>query len=60
MMMMMMMMINVEQLVNENWQGKPKYSEKTYPNVTLSTTIPHDLTWARTRAATVGSRRLTA
>jgi hypothetical protein len=22
--------------------------------------IPHDLTWARTRAATVGSRRLTA
>jgi hypothetical protein len=22
--------------------------------------IPHDLTWARTRAAAVGSRRLTA
>jgi hypothetical protein len=22
---------------NENWQGKPKYSEKTYPSATLST-----------------------
>jgi hypothetical protein len=30
---------------NENWQGKPKYSEKTCPNATLSTTYPtwHDL-----------------
>jgi hypothetical protein len=27
---------------NEEWQGKPKYSEKTYPSVTLSTTNP---TW---------------
>jgi hypothetical protein len=27
---------------NENWQGKPKYSEKTCPNVTLSITNP---TW---------------
>jgi hypothetical protein len=27
---------------NENWQGKPKYSEKTYPSATLSTTNP---TW---------------
>jgi hypothetical protein len=45
---------------NENWQGKPKYSEKTCPSATLSTTNP---TWpdlARTRAAAVGSRRLTA
>jgi hypothetical protein len=25
---------------NEDWQGKPKYSEKTCPNVTLSTTNP--------------------
>jgi hypothetical protein len=24
-------------LWNENWQGKPKYSEKTYPSATLST-----------------------
>jgi hypothetical protein len=39
---------------SENWQGKPKYSEKTYPPQ-----IPHDLTRARTRVAAVGSRRLT-
>jgi hypothetical protein len=25
---------------NENWQGKPKYSEETCPNATLSTTNP--------------------
>jgi hypothetical protein len=25
---------------NENWQGKPKYSEKTCPSATLSTTNP--------------------
>jgi hypothetical protein len=28
---------------NANWQGTPKYSEKTYPSATLSTTNP---TWA--------------
>jgi hypothetical protein len=27
---------------NEDWQGKPKYSEKTFPRATLSTTNP---TW---------------
>jgi hypothetical protein len=45
---------------NENWQGKPRYSEKTCPSANLSTTNP---TWpdrARTRAAAVGSQRLTA
>jgi hypothetical protein len=26
---------------NKNWQGKSKYSEKTYPSVTLSTTKSH-------------------
>jgi N-acetyl-gamma-glutamylphosphate reductase len=26
---------------NENWQGKPKYSEKIYPSATLSTTKSH-------------------
>jgi hypothetical protein len=26
---------------NGNWQGKPKYSEKTYPSATLSTTKSH-------------------
>jgi hypothetical protein len=25
---------------NEDWQGKPKYSEKTWPRATLSTTNP--------------------
>jgi hypothetical protein len=25
---------------NEDWQGKPKYSEKTCPGATLSTTNP--------------------
>jgi hypothetical protein len=25
---------------NENWQGKPKYSEKAYPSATLSITNP--------------------
>jgi hypothetical protein len=42
---------------NKNWQGKPKYSEKTCPRSTLSTTNP---TWIWTRAAAVGSQRLTA
>jgi hypothetical protein len=36
---------------NENWQGKPKYSEKTCPSATLPTKSPHGLTRARTRAA---------
>jgi hypothetical protein len=31
----------LENLWNENWQGKPKYSEKTYPSATLSTTKSH-------------------
>jgi hypothetical protein len=45
---------------NENWQGKPKYSEKTCPSSTISTRNPHDMAWARSWAAWVGSRRLTA
>jgi hypothetical protein len=36
-------MVTVEKLVEEDCQGKPKYSEKTCPSVTLSTTDP---TWA--------------
>jgi hypothetical protein len=32
---------------NELWQGKPKYSEKTYPSTTLSATISH-MTRSRT------------
>jgi hypothetical protein len=27
---------------NDIWQGKPKYSGKTYPSATLSTTIPEE------------------
>jgi hypothetical protein len=44
---------------NENWQAKPKYSEKTCPSAILYTTNhtwPRDRTWV----AAVGSRRLTA
>jgi hypothetical protein len=45
---------------NEDWQRKSKYTENTCPSATLSTT---NLTYqirARTRAAAVGSQRLTA
>jgi hypothetical protein len=46
---------------NEDWQGKPKYSEKTFPSATLSTTKSH-MTRPRLepRTAVVGSQRLTA
>jgi hypothetical protein len=36
------MMMNVEQSVEWELAGKPKYSEKTYPSATLPTTNP---TW---------------
>jgi hypothetical protein len=35
---------------NDDWQGKPKYSEKTCPSVTLSTTNP--TCYARAEAMT--------
>jgi hypothetical protein len=41
------------------WQGKPKYSEKTCPDATLSTTNPTCQTRTRTRATAVGSQWLT-
>jgi hypothetical protein len=42
-------------------QGKPKYSEKKPAPVPLcSPQIPHKITWARTLASAMGSRRLTA
>jgi hypothetical protein len=44
---------------NENWQGKPKYSEKPASVPLCPPQMPHHLTWARTLAAAVGSRRLT-
>jgi hypothetical protein len=40
--------------------GKPKYSEKICPSATLFTTNPIWPERARTRAAAVGSQRLTA
>jgi hypothetical protein len=46
--------------MNGLWQGKPKYSEKTCPDATLSTINPTCQTRARTRACMVGSQRLTA
>jgi hypothetical protein len=42
---------------DDGCNAKPKYSEKTCPNATLSTTNP---TWPDPRAAAVISRRLTA
>jgi hypothetical protein len=45
---------------NEDRQGKPKYSEKTYPSATCEPQIPHDLIRARTRVAAVGIRWLIA
>jgi hypothetical protein len=44
--------------LNGFWQGKPKCSEETCPDATLSTTNPTCQTRARTRAAAVGSQRL--
>jgi hypothetical protein len=45
---------------NKNWQGKPKYSEKTCPSPLRPPQIPLHQTRARNRAAAVGSQRLTA
>jgi hypothetical protein len=46
---------------NVDWHGKPKFSEKTCPSATfVHHKIPHDHTLIWTRAAAVGSRRLTA
>jgi hypothetical protein len=46
---------------NEDWQGKPKYSVKTCPSATLSTTKSHMTSpGLEPRTATVGSQWLTA
>jgi hypothetical protein len=46
---------------NKNWQGKPKYSEKTCPSATLSTTKSHmTRPGLEPRTSAVGSQRLTA
>jgi hypothetical protein len=41
-------------------KGNPKYSVKTCPVPLRPPQIPHDLTWAQTRVAAVGSMQLTA
>jgi hypothetical protein len=43
-----------------DWEGKPKYSEKPATVPLCPPQIPHDLTRARIRATAVGSQRLTA
>jgi hypothetical protein len=52
--------MNLEQLLNENWQGKSKYSERTRASATFPTKMPRYLTWNCTRAVMVESRLLTA
>jgi hypothetical protein len=44
---------------NENRQGKLKYLRKPTPVSLCPPQIPYDLTWAWTRATTVGSQQLT-
>jgi hypothetical protein len=41
-------------------KGKPSTRRNPAPVPLCSPQIPHDLTWARTRAAAKGNRRLTA
>jgi hypothetical protein len=44
-----------------DWQGKPKYSEKSCPSVVLAITDPtHDFSPSRTQVAAVEGWRLTA
>jgi hypothetical protein len=46
---------------NEDWQGKPKYSDKSCPSATLSTTKSHmTRPGLEPRTAAFGSQRLTA
>jgi hypothetical protein len=45
---------------NEHCQGKQKYSEKNCSVPFCPQQIPHDQTWARTRAAAMGSQWQTA
>jgi hypothetical protein len=54
-------MMSVEQSVECELAGETEVLEKKPVPVPLCLPqIPHDLTWARTWAAAVGSRRLTA
>jgi hypothetical protein len=55
-----MMMMSVEAVRGMIGRGNRSARRKPAPVPLCSPQIPHDLTWARTRAAAVGSRRLTA
>jgi hypothetical protein len=51
----------VEKRMECRLQGKPKFSDKTCPSaIFVHHKIPHDKTRVSTRAAAMGSRRLTA
>jgi hypothetical protein len=45
---------------NQNWQGKPKYSEKTCPDAILFISYPTWFEVGPNRASAVRSRRLTS
>jgi hypothetical protein len=53
-------MMNVEQSVEWELAGEPTSRRKPAPVPLCPPQIPPDLPWTRTRAASVGSRRLTA
>jgi hypothetical protein len=55
-----MMMMNVEQSVEWELAGETEVLEENLPVLLCPPQILHDLTWDRTRAVAVGSRRLTA
>jgi hypothetical protein len=45
---------------NENWQGKPKYSEKISPSAICPPQIQRNLAWNRTRVIAVTCQQLTS
>jgi hypothetical protein len=56
-----MMMMMIEEQFAEWLSGRGNRStlRKTAPELLCPPQIPHDLTWTQTRAAAVGSQRLT-
>jgi hypothetical protein len=54
------MMVIVDQLVECELAGETEVLEEPAPVPLCPSQIPHDLTWARTWAAAVGSQQLTA
>jgi hypothetical protein len=62
--MMMMMMMMMMMVWNSRWNGELATETEllggNMPQCHCPPKIPHDLTWARTLVASVGSRQLTA